>query len=602
MAIRRIRWKGGTTIEWDAAPTTVLRAGEIGLDLTTGKYRVGDGVTEYSELDALSPSAAEIAALTADVSSIEARVTAIENSEPPPPEEEDIVLRYACVSYIYPGSSGASTWAVLAANSAANKLAYVISNPNNGPGYEATYEPGGSLHTHWTNRLSALTAANTSNLFYISTNYFDASAVDDDTQFRGTVGGNWRFTAATDDTISFYADGTETLGGAVGSARLMTFAAGFGPVAVKSWYSGGDGNGTTLPGGLALSTSYWLRPTGATPIQTYTLHTSKAGAEANTGKVNVTSTGGGSGLGPFYMGLRRTATGGAAALGTGTLGTILAEMTRCVTLYGSLCHGWFFDEAEVDVSGFDSNFDQIVAYRDANHPGLKLVMNGTPHNSTMAAKYDVFVLENNWDAFMVPATGLLTLTGQPSNTQTCTLDAKVYTFQTSLTNVDGNVLIGASAAATITNLINAINLGSGAGTTYATAMTLHPTVEAEEASGDTMRVYAKHHGAAANTIATTETMSNATWGDTSLNDGDDTGPEATPSYVLDDTIPPEKVWAIVHDDVEAVDLADIVAYCVTNKMGVVYINGPSAYSALPTDGADGFDQDDVLAAIDVVNV
>jgi hypothetical protein len=600
MAIKRIRWKGGTGAEWAAAPTTVLKSGEIGLDLTTGAYRIGDGVTEFSELAELYPGASLLQAAQADILALDGRVTALENSEPPP---ATATLTYACTSYIYPGSSGAATWAVLAANSAAGKLAYVIANPDNGPGYEATCEPGGSLHTHWTNRLSALTAANTKNLFYISTNYFDASSAHSGDEFAGTVGGSWRFTAATSDTITFVGDGTDTLGGAVGSSRPMTFAAGFGPVAVKSWYSGSSNpyTGTTLPGNLAASTSYWLRPTGATPIATYTLHTSKADAEANTGRVDITSTGGGSGLGPFWMGLRRTASGGSAALATGTLGTILAEMTRVVTLYGSLCHGWFFDECEVDVSGFDSNFDQIKAYRDANHPGLLLCMNGTPHNSTRAALYDVFVLENNWEDFKVPATTTLTLTGVPSNTQTITIAGKVYTWQTTLTNTDGNVFIGASAAACCTNLIAAVTLGSGAGTKYAAATVVNATCDAEEASGDTVRIMAKVHGAAANGTAVTETMSNATLSSGTLTGGDDTGPEATPSYILDDTIPPEKCWAMIHDDVKSYDLADIVAYCVTNKMGVVYINGPSAYSALPTDGADGFDQDDVLAAIDVAN-
>lgn len=590
MAIRRIRLRGGTGAEWAAAPTTVLKSGEIGFDLTTGAYRIGDGVTEYSELAELYPGASLLATAQADILTLDGRVDVLESGDPPP-DPDDAVLRYACISYIYPGSSGAAQWAILAANSAADKLAYVIANGNNGPGYEATYEPGGSLHTHWTNRLSALTAANTINICYVSTNYGDLQSTTGSAKFRGTVGANWRFTAATSDTISFWNDGTETLGGAVGSARSMTFAAGAGPFGVKSWYSGSAG-GTTLPAGLALSTSYYLRPTGTTPIQTYTLHTSQAGAIANTGKVDITSTGGGSGLGPFYIGWRRD---------LANVATVCAEMTRWVTLYGSLCGGWFFDECEVDDAAHDDWFDAIKAYRDANHPGLLLVMNGTPHDSTRAALYDVFVMENNWSAFADKATGTLTLTGVPSNTQTVTIDSKVYTWQTSLTNVDGNVLIGANAAACVTNLVNAINTGSGSGTTYAAATTDHPTCTAADGTGDTVVVSSIRRGTSGNSIATTETMSNASWGGVTLSGGDWTGAEAVPSYVLDDTIAPEKVWAIIHDDVEVYDLPDCVEFCVQSKVGVVYINGPSAFGALPTDGADGFDQDDVIAAIDVAN-
>lgn len=64
------------------------------------------------------------------------------------------------------------------------------------------------------------------------------------------------------------------------------------------------------------------------------------------------------------------------------------------------------------------------------------------------------------------------------NTETVTIDGKVYTFQTSLTNTDGHVKIGADRDATLKNLAAAVTLGAGAGTTYATATTLHPTVTA----------------------------------------------------------------------------------------------------------------------------
>ena len=41
----------------------------------------------------------------------------------------------------------------------------------------------------------------------------------------------------------------------------------------------------------------------------------------------------------------------------------------------------------------------------------------------------------------VKATGTLTLTANPLNTETVTIDGKVYTFQTSMTDVDGNQII-----------------------------------------------------------------------------------------------------------------------------------------------------------------
>lgn len=112
--------------------------------------------------------------------------------------------------------------------------------------------------------------------------------------------------------------------------------------------------------------------------------------------------------------------------------------------------------------------------------------------------------------------GTFTLTGQPSDTETVVIGAKTYTFQTSLTDVDGNVLIGATASDSLDNLIVAINLGSGAGTTYATSTTAHPlnvlpnSIIASAGTGDTMDIVINQ---ADNTsIATTTTVSNGSWG------------------------------------------------------------------------------------------
>lgn len=121
----------------------------------------------------------------------------------------------------------------------------------------------------------------------------------------------------------------------------------------------------------------------------------------------------------------------------------------------------------------------------------------------------------------VRATETLTFTGNALDTETVVIDVKTYTFQTVLTNVDGNVLIGATASDSLDNLIAAINLGAGAGTLYALATTLHPTVSAAAGVGDTMDAEAKAGGTAGNTIATTETITAGTWGGATLSGGVD---------------------------------------------------------------------------------
>ncbi len=112
------------------------------------------------------------------------------------------------------------------------------------------------------------------------------------------------------------------------------------------------------------------------------------------------------------------------------------------------------------------------------------------------------------------ARGVLTVTAI-ANTNTVTINGKVYTFQDTLTDVDGNVHVGASDSDSIDNLVDAINLGAGAGTDYATSMTLHPTVTAAAGAGDTMDARAKVVGVAGNALTTTETI-DGSWAEVTL--------------------------------------------------------------------------------------
>lgn len=117
------------------------------------------------------------------------------------------------------------------------------------------------------------------------------------------------------------------------------------------------------------------------------------------------------------------------------------------------------------------------------------------------------------------ATGTLTLTGNAGDTETVTTGTKTYTFQTVLTNVDGNVLIGATASDSLDNLIAAINLSAGAGTLYAAATTANGFVSAAAGTGDTMDLTALNGGTQGNYIATTETLANGSFGGATLTGG-----------------------------------------------------------------------------------
>lgn len=113
---------------------------------------------------------------------------------------------------------------------------------------------------------------------------------------------------------------------------------------------------------------------------------------------------------------------------------------------------------------------------------------------------------------MAYALGTLTAAANVADTETVTIGGKVYTFQATLTNVDGNVKVGADAATSLANLHAAINLGSGAGTAYAAAMTANPHVKATAVTATTVVVKSKVDGAIGNFIPTTETAVQLSWG------------------------------------------------------------------------------------------
>jgi phage tail sheath protein FI len=117
------------------------------------------------------------------------------------------------------------------------------------------------------------------------------------------------------------------------------------------------------------------------------------------------------------------------------------------------------------------------------------------------------------------ANGLLTFGGNALNNETVTIGVKTYTFQSVLTNIDGNVLIGASASASINNLYSAIVLGAGAGVSYAAATVAHPTAGASVPVAATMVVFALVGGVAGNAIASTSTVTLGTFGSATLTGG-----------------------------------------------------------------------------------
>lgn len=104
------------------------------------------------------------------------------------------------------------------------------------------------------------------------------------------------------------------------------------------------------------------------------------------------------------------------------------------------------------------------------------------------------------------------------NADTLTINGKVYTWQTVLTNVDGHVLIGANDTAALLNMLRAINLGSGSGTLYAAATTANGYVTATASNATTLTVTAIVTGVVGNGYTVTES-SNGAWASATLTGG-----------------------------------------------------------------------------------
>ena len=112
---------------------------------------------------------------------------------------------------------------------------------------------------------------------------------------------------------------------------------------------------------------------------------------------------------------------------------------------------------------------------------------------------------------LVFAQGVLTMTGVVVDTNTVVIGGKTYTFQTSLTDVDGNILIGADQTASMVNLVRAITLGAGSGTLYAASMTANTHVRVATSAAAVCTITAQFPGVHGNLIDSTETLANGSF-------------------------------------------------------------------------------------------
>jgi len=160
---------------------------------------------------------------------------------------------------------------------------------------------------------------------------------------------------------------------------------------------------------------------------------------------------------------------------------------------------WYLRATIYDLS--DTGVDEIQSiYNDATGGTFTLVFLGQETGEIDFDAPDV----------TVAAEGTLTLDTQPTDGDTFTVDTKTYTFESALTNVDGNIAIGVDLAGSQANLVAAFDLSGVAGTDYATAMTAHTSVDIAAFATNAAVLTAKTSGPDGNSIATTETFNAGT--------------------------------------------------------------------------------------------
>lgn len=123
-------------------------------------------------------------------------------------------------------------------------------------------------------------------------------------------------------------------------------------------------------------------------------------------------------------------------------------------------------------------------------------------------------------AAAVNAVGTLTFAGNAVAAETVVVGGVTYTWRAAVTTTANEVLVGASAAASAQNLYDAINATAAqSGVTFGSLTVVNPQVRASAVTATTVVVQAKLPGSVGNLIASTETMTNGSWGGAVLASG-----------------------------------------------------------------------------------
>lgn len=165
----------------------------------------------------------------------------------------------------------------------------------------------------------------------------------------------------------------------------------------------------------------------------------------------------------------------------------------------------------------DSKLEQKVIYALKNTAGDAVKASGVlTSTGTAPANNDTVTIGGYTYTCKTTLTGhataTLTVSGNFSNNDTVVVNGKTYTFKTALTPAVNEILIGASASASLDNLKAAVTGGGTPDTDYGAGTTAPTGVTATTKTATTLLFVATASGTTANSYATTETGAASSFG------------------------------------------------------------------------------------------
>lgn len=211
---------------------------------------------------------------------------------------------------------------------------------------------------------------------------------------------------------------------------------------------------------------------------------------------------------------------GSLQVADGSLAQVTTLLNRAVTLATESATGTV---SNTQRTALDAEFTAIKA--EIDRIGTNTTFNGTTVFSATAT--DVYLSDSTSGGASTisvttgalsslgiglgaNASNVLSAIGQPANNDTVTVGSGAgvtYTFKTTLTGAANEILIGATATASLANLTAAVNGAAGAGVAYGTGTVANADVSAV-ATASTVTFTAKVSGTGGNAFVSTEASAN----------------------------------------------------------------------------------------------